>query len=371
MHADSTPAIAPPPKSSGATTSFPFKRYAIGALYATVFNIGCAIVTYVIGRGTFIEHLFGSLAIGSVIYLILNGVRLALWRDPDGRRPKAWQIILLLALAVPAAQYGGNVIWSLLHASALPSLDILGSQRVINASVFTLFAAGVAMALLSYRERLAQAKAEAALARARSEAIERQALQAQLQLLQAQIEPHMLFNTLANLQGLIDLDPARAQTMLDQLIQYLRATLSSSRAASTTLAQEFALMQAYLGLMSVRMGARLSFTLTLPPELRGAAIAPMLLQPLIENAIQHGLEPKVEGGHIAVEARREGAQLTLCVADNGLGLNAPSCKAGTHLGLSNTRARLRSLYGEAATLSLEAGSAAGATALLTLPITPA
>src|SRR5690606_14764835 len=122
------------------------------------------------------------------------------------------------------------------------------------------------------RGRLATLEASAAEEKARAEAIAKQAAQAQLQMLQAQIEPHMLFNTLANLQGLIAVDPERAQHMLDQLIQYLRATLSSSRAERTTLEREFALMEAYLGLMSVRMGRRLAYTLRLPEALQSLQI---------------------------------------------------------------------------------------------------
>src|SRR5690606_39062876 len=122
-------------------------------------------------------------------------------------------------------------------------------------------------------------------------------------------------------------------------IQYLRATLSSARAESTTLEREFALMEAYLGLMSVRMGRRLSYALRLPEALRGLTVAPMLLQPLVENAVRHGLEPKLEGGHIEVAAVRADGFLTLSVADTGLGLDG-AARAGTRVGLANVRERL-------------------------------
>jgi hypothetical protein len=363
MNAAST---IPAPARSG----FPFKRFAVGALYVTVFNIGCAIITFVLGRGTFLENLLASLCIGSVAYVVINGVRLALWPDKLKQQPRWWQIAALILVAVPAAQYGGAILWSLVHGTELPSIQMLASQRILNASVFTLFAASTCAVLIIIRDRLIQAKALAAHETARAESIERQALQAQLQLLQAQIEPHMLFNTLANLQGLIDIDPARAQQMLDQLIQYLRATLTSSRAHVTTLAQEFSLMEAYLGLMSVRMGQRLAYSLALPVDLRNVQLPPMLLQPLIENAIQHGLEPKVDGGHITVSAQQQDGALMLRVLDTGLGLDAPSSKAGTHVGLANTRARLHALFGDAASLTLENANPSGASACLTLPITP-
>ena len=194
-------------------------------------------------------------------------------------------------------------------------------------------------------------------------------MQAQLQMLQAQIEPHMLFNTLANLQGLIAADPPRAQSMLDQLIQYLRATLTASRSQATTLAQEFALLDAYLGLMKVRMGARLSYALELPEELRGLSVPPMLLQPLVENAIKHGLEPKVEGGLVSIRAERDGNQLRLSVCDTGLGLDGtPAHSNSTHVGVSNVRERLHALYGNRADFSLIPNTPEGVIAQLTIPL---
>ena len=244
------------------------------------------------------------------------------------------------------------------------------SPRNVGMTVFTLAAAGAAILFFGSREKIARLQMEAAQEKARAESVARQAMQAQLQLLQAQIEPHMLFNTLANLQGLISFDPDRAQLLLDQLIQYLRATLSSSRAGSTTLKQEFSLMQAYLGLMSTRMGARLRFTLDLPEALRDIKVPPMLLQPLVENAIQHGLEPKIEGGHIHVQASTDDGVLILTVADDGLGLDHPGQTKGTHLGVANIRERLRGMHGDAASLSLAANHPAGVVARLTLPLPP-
>jgi sensor histidine kinase YesM len=194
-------------------------------------------------------------------------------------------------------------------------------------------------------------------------------MQTQLQLLQAQIEPHMLFNTLANLQGLIAIDPTRAQHMLDQLIQYLRATLSSSRETHTTLSREFELMQAYLGLMSVRLGRRLSYTLRLPETLKEIAVPPMLLQPLVENAIKHGIEPKVEGGSVDVEASREDSSLRLRVTDSGLGLaHSLPGRQGESIGLANVRERLQALFGSRSSFTLSPNDPAGAVATIVIPL---
>jgi sensor histidine kinase YesM len=347
--------------------SFPWKRFGSDFLYATMFNVGVALaIKFLLPFGQFWRILVTSMCIGTVAFLFIDGSRLYLAR---GEEKHNWpRMIGIIAVAVPTAQTLGGWLSELLLGMSFRTVPEVISDLSGGGLLFVLLATGVATAMFSSRERLMQSEARAARESARAEAVARQALQAQLQLLQAQMEPHMLFNTLANLQGLIGLNPARAQQMLDQLIVYLRATLSSSRAEVTTLAQEFSLMEAYLGLMSVRMGERLSFTLDLPADLRGAHIPPMLLQPLIENAISHGLEPKIEGGRIAVSATTRDGKLHVCVLDDGLGLGAASAKAGTQLGLANTRSRLNAIHGEQASLALTANAGGGVRAELTLPL---
>jgi sensor histidine kinase YesM len=302
------------------------------------------------------------MCIGTTAFLIIDGVRFAVWGE-DGR-PNRPVFALVIAVAVVVAEYAGTSLAAWLLGHAKPGLDNFSAARGL---MFTLIASVGATAFFTNRDRLIRAEAAAASERARAEQVERQALQAQLQLLQAQLEPHMLFNTLANVQGLIAIDPARAQHMLDQLIQFLRSTLTSSRAQSTTLAREFALIDAYLGLMQVRMGERLSYSLDLPPELSETVLPPMLLQPLVENAIAHGLEPRMEGGRIEVSARRDGEAVVLTVADTGRGLAAPAGRPGTLVGIANTRERLRAMYGERASLSLEPAEPCGAVATILLP----
>ncbi|GAB2300961.1 hypothetical protein Dimus_034996 [Dionaea muscipula] len=210
---------------------------------------------------------------------------------------------------------------------------------------------------------------------ARGEAAMRAAAENRLKLLESQLEPHMLFNTLANLRVLIGTDPPRAQQMLDRLIDFLRATLDASRRGTCPLSAEFARIDDYLQLMQIRMGARLHYRLDLPPQLAALPVPPLLLQPLVENAIRHGLEPKLGGGRLDVSATREGAMLTLCVRDTGVGLGAPDVgerAAGgafgassggpfaaspgaperTSFGTQQVRARLSGLYGAAGSLDL-------------------
>lgn len=207
-------------------------------------------------------------------------------------------------------------------------------------------------------------------------ALRGQASEARLKLLESQLEPHMLFNTLANLHTLIGSDPARAQQMLDALIAYLRATLSASRSAEHPLAREFERLHDYLELMALRMGPRLAYTLELPAALRELPVPPLLLQPLVENAIRHGPEPRVEGGHISVRASvnasANGPRLCIEVRDSGVGLAATGpAGPGQGFGLSQVRERLRSLHGAAATLELRANETGGSSACLSLPLQPA
>ena len=167
---------------------------------------------------------------------------------------------------------------------------------------------------------------------------------------------------------LITLDPPRAQAMLDRLINFLRSTLAASRAGTHTLADEFARLDDYLGLMAVRMGPRLACTLTLPSDLTQHGVPALLLQPLVENAIRHGLEPKVEGGHIEVSAARDAGRLRLAVLDSGVGWPATPREG---FGLAQVRERLATRFG--ATARLEIGPAADGVTLatLTLPLEPA
>lgn len=200
---------------------------------------------------------------------------------------------------------------------------------------------------------------------------EKRAAEAQLRLLQAQMEPHFLFNTLANVLSLIDADSARAKRMLEAFTDYLRSSLGSLRRDDATLAGELELAEAYLGLQQLRMDDRLRYTIAADARSRAAALPPLLLQPLVENAVLHGLEPKVEGGEVKVQARVDDNTLVIEVHDDGLGpapKTASSTRDGHGLALANLRERLRARYGDAA--SLEVTSAhPGTRATLRLPIT--
>jgi len=207
-------------------------------------------------------------------------------------------------------------------------------------------------------------------ARWKQEMMQARVTEAQLKLLQGQIEPHFLFNTLANVQSLIDFDPERAKLMLERFTDYLRASLGQLRGDSTTLAQEFAMLEAYLGLMQLRMGERLKLELSLPAELGGIELPPLLAQPLVENAIHHGLEPQIAGGTVSVSARRVDRRLWIEVADDGQGLDGPKRRSGNGVALGNIRARLNARFGPHASLELLPRDGGGTLARIQIPLPP-
>jgi signal transduction histidine kinase len=197
-------------------------------------------------------------------------------------------------------------------------------------------------------------------------ALDREMAEARLQVMQAQIEPHFLFNTLANVRRLYQTDVAAGGRMMDNLMRYLEVALPRMRQAHSSVDREVSLVEAYLGVQAVRMGRRLSFELDIPPDLRALSLPPMMLLTLVENAIKHGLNPLPEGGRIVVSARRDDDCLKLQVRDDGRGFR-DSSGAGT--GLANIRARLALLHAEAATLSLTENAERGVTSTLVLPAT--
>ncbi len=196
-------------------------------------------------------------------------------------------------------------------------------------------------------------------------AFEREFAEARLQVMQAQVEPHFLFNTLANVRQLYEKDRAAGRRMLESLMRYLEVALPRMRESETTLAREAGLVEAFLHIHQIRMGRRLIYAVDIPEELGGHPMPPMMLLTLAENAIKHGLNPAPDGGRVRISARAEGDQLVLRVADTGVGF-ASASGAGT--GLANIRARLAAQFGDQAGLVLENNELGGVTATLTLPL---
>ena len=353
----------------------------------------CAVIALLIwlmssgGRGTLFTAWVYSAAIGTLCWLFIDGGRLLLagWlpgrtQDSAYRRSRwpgpGWMLLCIL-FGTALGYTGGSAIGDAVTGLVTPSL--LQNRGAIAISIIVAFAATWYF-YANERLRAEQAAADAA---------RREAAEAQLMLLQSQLEPHMLFNTLANLRVLISLDPPGAQAMLDRLIGYLRATLGASRGTLHPLSAEFDRLTDYLALMSLRMGPRLQVSLDLPAALRELPVPPLLLQPLVENSIRHGLEPKLEGGRIAVRAEQRGDRLLLTVRDTGLGLpanagatiagqitgapgsgNDDRSDCGSHYGSQHVAARLATMYGDQArfTLAPATDTEGGTLAVLDLPL---
>jgi signal transduction histidine kinase len=271
--------------------------------------------------------------------------------------------VLLAVVALAGGYIAGHAIAILLLGEPM-RLFGQGPEGLVPIVVATLVA-GLGLHYFATREQLSS---EAA---ARSEA-QRLASESHLRLLHSQLEPHMLFNTLANLRSLVRDDPAAAEQMIDQLITYLRGSLAASRAPWTTLGAEFAQLRAYLDIMATRMGPRMAWKLELPPALEAAAIAPMLLQPLVENAVKHGVEPQVGAGSIEVTARETAEGIEISVCDSGPGL-APQHEQArprpghSSYGLQHVRERLQALYGSAGSLRLQPAQPRGTCAVVRFP----
>jgi len=196
------------------------------------------------------------------------------------------------------------------------------------------------------------------------EALDRELAEARLSVMQAQVEPHFLFNTLANVRRLFQTDPPAAQAMLAHLSRYLGAMLPRMRRSDSTLGQELTLAHAYLSVQQIRMGSRLVVRNDVSDTLLGLAFPPMMLVTLVENAIRHGLTPLPEGGEVRIHARVADGRLRVGVADTGAGLSESS---GPGVGLANIRARLATLYGGNARLLLAANAPHGVVATIELP----
>jgi len=194
--------------------------------------------------------------------------------------------------------------------------------------------------------------------------LEKEKLNADLKLLQAQVEPHFLFNTLSNILSLLDHDAMTGKNMLENLTQYLRTSLIQSRKPANRLADEIDMIRAYLDIYKIRMGKRLAYEINIPENVLNIEIPPMILQPLVENAIKHGLEPKIEGGKISIKACRKEDILILEIADTGMGIKE---KSGTGVGTGNIQKRLASFFGDRASLNFEDMTPAGLKAIVEIP----
>jgi hypothetical protein len=266
-------------------------------------------------------------------------------RFPHARR---WRLVWM-ALAFQAVAFAAlsTVTTAMSGGGQPPPLELALTQAMRLALIGTVL---VVMDALWQKARRADQEADALASG--GAALAREERELQLRLLQAQIEPHFLFNTLANVRRLYRLHPDQGAQMMDSLKRYLQAALPSVRRVDATLDDELALVRSYLELLRMRMAERLVYTISAEPGLSAVPFPPMIVITLVENAIKHGLEPSAHGGCVEVQARRRGATLEVRVCDDGVGLSAQSTH-GTGVGLANVRRQLVGRYGSAGRLRLQ------------------
>ena len=264
----------------------------------------------------------------------------------------------LATLAVYLLSTGGDLGAVFGNPARVTGFGLIGGAALVLGLVLALGAL--------YRERDAQVNARLLQYALERETLQRQAADARLAVLQSQVEPHFLFNTLANVQALVESGSPRAAPVLGSLIAYLRAALPQLHRGAPTLGQEEALVRSYLDLMQMRVPDRLAWAIDIDPALRGLRLPPLTLLSLVENAVRHGIDPSEAGGRIDVAARRNlgSGCVTLSVTDTGCGIDE-SRPPGT--GLANLRERLAATYGARATLNLHAQSPHGVRAEIELP----
>lgn len=214
------------------------------------------------------------------------------------------------------------------------------------------------------RERISQTEAQLQEEQIKRLTLEKKTLETHLRLLQAQIEPHFLFNTLSNILSLLESDPVAGRAMLENLTRYLRSSLSRTRERTTTLGQELDLVRAFLDIYKVRMGERLRYAIEVPEKLRDVPFPPMLVQPLVENALKHGIEPEIKGGEILIKVEENADSYHLIVVDTGSGLSKQGVGG---IGLANVRERVEALFHGRGRLILEDNQPSGLKVTMEIP----
>ena len=305
---------------------------------------------------TFLDLLVSALCVGytsMALFTIAGNVRQSRLRREH-----------MQVLAIIAGSFLGTILAGIVKGRGLTQMF---TEKLSGVSITMGLGVGigcVVVAGLLLREKHARDEARLLQAEAEHHRLEKSFLEARLQLMQAQVEPHFLFNTLANVQHLVETDPAAAGRMLQSLIDYLRAALPQMREATTNLGREIDMARAFLEINRVRMGARLDFAIDVPDDLKCRPFPPMMLISLVENAVKHGVDPCCECGSITIRAAEAEGKLKVSVTDTGEGIRP---KKGGGVGLANIRERLKALYGSAAKLVLEENAPRGVVASIEVP----
>ena len=332
-----------------------FTTFALTAVFNTVIALFLTALGF--GKGLGVNFVFSQTIGLSMCSAILAGHSFV-------RGPSIAGHLAMLLVAMPLGAAAGTFAGALI--AGIPISEILrGRPALFLQMLFVGILFGTVITYFFFsREKITKTQEELKEEQIRNLTLEKKTLESHLKLLQGQIEPHFLFNTLSNILSLLDSDPVKGKAMLVDLTRYLRASLSRTRDRTTTLGQELDLVRAYLDIYKVRMGERLRYTLEIPEKLKEAPFPPMLVQPLVENAIKHGLEPRVEGGEIRVAVEEGAGRIRLMVSDTGDGLMENTVVG---VGLANVKGRLDALYGDKGRLILEDHHPSGLRVTMEIP----
>lgn len=344
-----------------AKTQFMRRHVLVQLGYAVLFNTAIAVfLTLVFPEPNFFRTLLISQCIGLTIFgsFYIAGHYVDL---------KGIKIVFVLLIGATCGVALGFSLAALLFEQVALHVDMF-EERHIYHLLFNLFLALFFGSIILYffisRERHFEASHALKESQIKNLDHKKQIAETQLQLLQAQIEPHFLFNSLSNVISLIENEPEHAKQMLESLTRYLRASLSRSHDKNGNLKDELDLIENYLKIIQIRMGDRLHYQINVDPDLLGHIFPLMLLQPLVENAIQHGLEPLAEGGCVTIDINKNANSLKIQIIDNGVGLKGEQLKG---YGLLNVRERLKTQFGDKGRLTLGDNSPQGVIVSIEMP----
>ena len=268
--------------------------------------------------------------------------------------------IVFIALALMGGAFIGVMIGSLVVRMFFPDVPRIDKYEHFQSSFLFALLFGLIVTYVFFSIQRISTE------RVKRLEVEKSAALTEIKLLQSQMEPHFLFNTLSTILSFIDDEPFKAKRMLESFTSFLRSSLVMARSETITLGQEIEVVKNYLDIFSIRMGERLKYSIDIPEELRTARIPPLLIQPLVENAIKHGLEPTVRGGMLHVQALRNEEQLKIIVSDSGRGVSETG--SGNGIGLANIRKRLELAFGKQAQVVFEENIPTGIRVTVEIPL---
>jgi sensor histidine kinase YesM len=313
-----------------------------------------------IGSVSYLQKLLIEIVIWGMMYLFVIGITAVV--EPKPHVFRSWLVIFAACLL--GTILGMPLSFHLITDISFDLYSQLENSQLKNPFFWNFLSGSSVFGAFFFRESVIHAQDKLQEEQTKRLAQEKEIAETNLRFLQAQIEPHFLFNTLSNVLSLLETEPQKGRQMLLDLTKYLRESLSKTRMKTVTLGQEEDILNRYLALSKIRMGERLEFKISIPPELKNIKIPPMLLQPLVENAIKHGLEPKIEGGMVTISGYLKGENIYLEVTDTGIGTQAENIPG---VGIDNVRKRIRIFFGEQGKIVLRSNKPSGLTVSLEFP----